>query len=85
MGFEIFKVGKDVEMEALGVINRQKERELSQKYIFNDVVQRMYPGKRIDTVKHFLAAHPEESRAVQEKVMEEFQRLFVENPHFFCL
>ena len=83
MSLEIFKVGKDVELEALGAINKNKEKELSQKYLFNDAIQRMYPGKRIDTVKQFLAAHPEESERVQKEVFREFNRLFVENPHLF--
>ena len=83
MSLEIFKVGKDVEIEALGVINKSKERELSQKYIFNDVVQRKYRNAHIDTVKKFLAAHPQEDRAVKEEVLKEFGRLFVENPHLF--
>ncbi len=83
MSSEIFKVGKDVEIEVLGAIDKRKEKELSQIYLFNDIIQKMYPGKRIDAVKHFLVVHPEESERVQKEVYKCFNRLFVEKPHLF--
>ncbi len=77
---DIFKSGKNFELEALGSINRKKELDLSRDVIREQLIQKLFPGYSNEAVERFFDKHPEERESFEKKIEDQMTYKFVKNP-----
>ncbi len=75
----MFEAGKNFEEEALGLINKKKEKDLAFKIIFKEVALENYKGSW-ETVNKILKKYPEENRKIEALAEKRIYQYFVSDP-----
>lgn len=85
MSIDMFKLGKNVEIEAFGEINHRKEWNLSYQIVFQEIANKRLAGLRGDSqnINRFLKAHPEEMAEVELEVKRTLEAKLIKNPEKF--
>ncbi len=80
----IFKEGKNFEIEAFGEIDKKKEKTLARKVFYDEELLIYFNTQHLDLAKRMLRNHPEIKEEIDKIVNERIVFNFIKKPHSYC-